>query len=128
VKLRLHANALRLRLNQAEVAQFSKTGWLEEAVEFAHGARLAFGLESLSTLASPRAVYQHDTLRIQVPSSTANEWITTDRVGISAEQPLSNGKHVSILIEKDFKCIHSPNPDPQGYPNPMQAEAGSKME
>ncbi len=34
VKLRIHGNALRLRLNQAEVAQFSKTGWLEEAVEF----------------------------------------------------------------------------------------------
>jgi hypothetical protein len=124
MKLRIHGNALRLRLNQSEVAQFSKTGWLEEAVEFPHGASLAYGIESLSSLASPRAVYQNGTLRIQVPSGTADEWITTDRVGISGEQPLSGGKQLSILIEKDFKCIHSPNPDPEGYPNPEAKAAG----
>jgi Family of unknown function (DUF7009) len=127
VKLRIHGNALRLRLNQAEVAQFSKTGWLEEAVEFGHGASLAYGLESLSTLAAPRAVYRNGTLRIQIPSGAASDWITTDRVGISAEQALADGKRLSILIEKDFKCIHSPNPDPDAYPNPEVA-AVPKME
>jgi Family of unknown function (DUF7009) len=125
VKLRIHGNALRLRLNQAEVAQFSKTGWLEEAVEFGHGASLAYGLESLSTLAGPRAVFRNGTLRIQIPSGAANEWITTDQVGISGNQPLTDGKQLSILIEKDFKCIH--NPDPDAYPNP-EAAATPKME
>ena len=128
MKLRIHANALRLRLNQAEVAQFSKTGWLEESVEFARVTSLTYGLESLSSLAAPRAVYQNGTLRIQVPSSAANEWITTERVGISCEQPLSDGKQLSILIEKDFKCLHSPNPDPEAYPNPLAAARAPKME
>jgi hypothetical protein len=40
-------------------------------------------------------------------------------VGISAEQPLSDGKQLEIVIEKDFKCIHSDHPDPDAYPNPL---------
>ncbi len=127
MKLRIHGNALRLRLNQAEVAQFSKTGWLEEAVEFGAGASLAYGLESLSSLAAPRAVFQNCALKIQVPSSDAQDWITTDRVGISAEQPLRDGKQLSILIEKDFQCAHNPDPDPHAYPNPL-GKGAPKME
>jgi hypothetical protein len=120
MKLRIHRNALRLRLNQAEVAQFSKTGWLEEVVEFGPGASLSFTLESLSSVAGPRAVYQNGSLRIQLPREIANDWTCTDRVGISAEQPLDKGKQLAILIEKDFKCVHSDHPDPDAYPNPLE--------
>ena len=123
MKLRIHGNALRLRLNQAEVGQFSKTGWLEEVVDFAPGATLSFVLESLSSVKEARAVYQNNSLRIQLPASTANHWITTDEVGIQAEQPTGHGKQLSILIEKDFKCVHSPNPDPDAYPNPLEQES-----
>ena len=125
MKLRIHGNALRLRLNQAEVGQFSKTGWLEEVVDFAPGASWSFVLESLSSVPTARAVYQNNSLRIQLPASTANHWITTDEVGIEAEQQAGNGKQLSILIEKDFKCAHSPNPDPHAYPNPLEAESRS---
>ena len=125
MKLRIHGNALRLRLNRAEVGQFSKTGWLEEAIEFAPGAIFSFALESLSSVTSPRALYQNGSLKVQVPSGVANAWVTSDQVGIEAEQPLSAGKQLSIAIEKDFKCIHSPNPDPDAYPNPLQ-EAGAE--
>ena len=119
MKLRIHGNALRLRLNQAEVGQFSKTGWLEETVEFGPGATLSFGLESLSSVSAPRAVFQNGSLKIQVPSPAAKQWITTDQVEIQAEQSVGNAKPLSILIEKDFKCIHSPNPDPDAYENPL---------
>ncbi len=123
MKLRIHGNALRLRLNQAEVGQFSKTGWLEEVVEFAPGVSFSFALESLSSVPTLRALYQHNALRIQIPAAKANHWITTDDVGIEAEQAVANGKHLSILIEKDFQCVHSPTPDPDAYPNPLQPEA-----
>ncbi len=53
MKLRIHGNSLRLRLNQAEVAQFSKTGYIEEALEFGTGARFTFSLESLSGVDTP---------------------------------------------------------------------------
>jgi len=48
--------------------------------------------------------------------------VTTDVVGLSGKQHLGSGKHLSILIEKDFKCAHSPDPqDPNAYPNPLEA-------
>ena len=128
MKLRIHGNSLRLRLNQSEVAQFSKTGWLEEAIEFAHGASLAYGLESLSSLASPRAVYQNGTLRIQVPSGTANEWITTERVGISGDQALSRWKAALDPGRKRFQVHPQRDPDPEAYPNPEAEETATKME
>jgi hypothetical protein len=122
VKLRIHGNALRLRLNQAEVAQFSKTGFLEEAVEFGSGASLTFSLESLSDLETPQALYQDSWLRVQVPASKADQWITTDLVGLEGEQALGDGKHLSVLIEKDFQCVHGAEPqDPDAYPNPSKS-------
>lgn len=128
MKLRIHGNRLRLRLNQAEVAQFSKTGFLEEAVEFGSGARLAFSLESLADLETPQALYQDSWLRIQVPAAKATDWITTDLVGISGEQSLGGGKRLSVLVEKDFQCVHGAEPqDPDAYPNPL-ADVSAKAE
>ena len=126
MKLRIHGNSLRLRLNQAEVAQFSKTGFVEDCMEFAHGASFAYALESLSSLSEPRAAYQNGCLRIQIPSAAATEWVTTDCVGVSGEQPLSSGKQLSILIEKDFQCLHSGEAkDANAYPNPLEKAAKS---
>jgi hypothetical protein len=124
MKLRLHGNSLRLRLNQAEVAQFSKTGYLEETIEFGPGSCLCYVLESSSKIASPKALYQNGELRIQVSCAASKEWVTTDCVGISGEQALANGKPLAILIEKDFKCMHDDEPDANAYPHPMGLGAG----
>ena len=124
MKLRINGNELRLRLNQAEVAQFSKTGFIEEAIEFGPGARLAFSLESLSDLKTPRALCQNGWVRIQVPAAGAADWFTTETVAIAGTHPLGAGKQLSILIEKDFKCLHNPEPqDPDAYPNPLKSAA-----
>ena len=120
MKLRLHGNSLRLRLNRAEVAQFSKTGYVEESIEFSPGASLCYILESSSKITTPKAVFQNGELRIQISCTTSKEWTTTDRVGISGEQSLANGKALSILIEKDFKCMHGDDTDVDAYPNPME--------
>ena len=95
-----------MRLNQSEVAQFSKTGFVEDSIQFAPGASFAYALESLSSLSAPQALYGNGSLRIQVPRAEATDWTCSDRVGISGEQPLESGKRLSILIEKDFQCLH----------------------
>lgn len=124
MKLRVQGNSVRLRLTQAEVAQFSKTGYVEENIEFGPGASFCYALESCSKILAPRVLYQNGDLRIQVSCTAAQEWFTTDQVGISGEQPGPNGKPpFSILIEKDFKCMHSDKPDPDAYPNPLELDA-----
>jgi Family of unknown function (DUF7009) len=121
MKLRIQGNSLRLRLSQSEVAQFSKTGFVEDGIEFAPGVRFAYTMETSSSLAAPEASFQDHWLRIQVPSTAAKEWFTSDRVAISADQPIESGKALSILIEKDFQCLHQGEErDPDGYPNPLE--------
>jgi uncharacterized protein DUF7009 len=124
MKLRIQGNALRLRLNQAEVAQFSKTGFFEDSVEFSPGVRLTYALESCSSVRSPQALYRDGSLRIQVPYQVGFEWATTDRTGISG------GEHLAITVEKDFQCLHGDSArDPNAYPNPLEETAASlKME
>jgi hypothetical protein len=124
MKLRIQGNALRLRLNQAEVAQFSKTGFFEDSVEFSPGVRLTYALESSSSVRSPQALYRDGSLRIQVPYQVGFEWATTDRTGISG------GEHLAITVEKDFQCLHGDGSrDPDAYPNPIEETAASlKME
>jgi hypothetical protein len=124
MKLRIQGNSLRLRLNQAEVSQFSKTGFLEDSIQFAPGASFAYALESLSSLSAPKALYANGWLRIQVPGTEANDWVRSDRVGISGEQALESGKRLSILIEKDFQCLHGEDArDPNAFPNPLEETA-----
>jgi hypothetical protein len=124
MKLRIQGNALRLRLNQAEVAQFSKTGFFEDSVEFSPGVRLTYALESCSGVRSPQALYRDGSLRIQVPYQVGFEWATTDRTGISG------GEHLAITVEKDFQCLHGDSArDPNAFPNPLEeAAAGHKRE
>lgn len=121
MKLRIQGNSLRLRLNQSEVAQFSKTGFVEDSIQFSPGASFAYALESLSSLSAPQALYTNSCLRIQLPAADAIDWATSDRVGISGDQPLDCGKRLSILVEKDFQCLHGNEaPDPDAYPNPLE--------
>jgi hypothetical protein len=124
MKLRIQGNSLRLRLSQSEVAQFSKTGFVEDSTQFAPGVRFAYTIESSSNLATPEASYQDHWLRIQVPAAAAKEWYTSDLVAISADQPIGAGQALSILIEKDFQCLHGGEQrDPDSYPNPLEETA-----
>jgi hypothetical protein len=121
MKLRIHGNSLRLRLNQSEVAQFSKTGFVEDSIQFAPGASFSYTLESMSSISGPQAHYANGSLCIRVPGADATDWVRSDRVGISGDQPLESGKRLSILIEKDFQCLHGDEArDPDAYPNPLE--------
>ena len=121
MKLRIQGNSLRLRLSQSEVSQFSKTGFVEDSVQFAPGSSFTYALESMSSLSAPKALFTNGWLRIQVPGADATDWVRSDRVGISGNQPLDSGKTLTILIEKDFQCLHGGEErDPDAYPNPLE--------
>ena len=124
MKLRIQGNSLRLRLSQSEVAQFSKTGFVEDGTEFAPGIRFTYSIESTSSLTAPLASYHDHWLRFQIPAAAATEWFTSDRVAITSEQSIAPDKVLSILIEKDFQCLHGGTErDPDAYPNPLEETA-----
>ena len=122
MKLRIHGDSIRLRLSRSEVASFAESGRVEDTVRFGHGAALRYVLESAKNARSTRARFDVDTIRITVPEEAARQWTATDEVSIEAEQSLEGQHQLSIVIEKDFQCIHKPGEqDEDAFPNPLAA-------
>src|SRR5260370_320588 len=103
MKLRMHGNSLRLRLNRAEVGRLAETGRVEEVVQFGPDVAFRYALETAEA-DSPRAIYEDGGFRVLVPAAAAREWTSTERVEISGDQAT-----LSILVEKDFQCLHGEN-------------------
>jgi len=119
MKLRINGNSIRLRLSRSEVAHFEATGHIEDAVEFGPLSKFSYGITAVEDSALYTS-YSGDGIQVKVPGHLAQDWTRTDRVAISAEQPLENNKTLQILIEKDFQCMHKTgDPDADAYPNPL---------
>ncbi len=119
MKLRLHSDTLRLRLNQAEVASLAAGGAIEESVLFAPGQSLTWAV-SVTAAASVAASFRNGRIDIQLPQSLASAWASSDQVGIEARP--QDGP--AIAIEKDFQCLHGDQAaDSQAFPNPRKTPA-----
>jgi hypothetical protein len=118
MKLRLHSNALRLRLSQSEVTRLAETGHVEESIAFAPGRVLSYAIECGGTDAVV-ATFDNDVVRVVLPENVAKTWTGTDQVGIEA----SSGP-LHVLIEKDYQCLHRSSPeDADSFPNPMASRS-----
>src|SRR5689334_6164756 len=113
MKLRFHANAVRFRLSQSEVALLANKGVLEDAVTFAPGQTLAYSVE-IGAVESVAASFENNRIRVVLPASQAKHWIESEQAGIQ-----SDGSP-RIQVEKDFECLHkSSEADADTFPNPM---------
>lgn len=107
MKLRMAGNSLRLRLSTADLQQLAVTGQVTE--------KLTFGiLESdtlqyilcLSAVPEVTASLAGTTIKVQLPESLAQEWLTTGLISLSGAVPNAMGQPLKILVEKDQDCNH----------------------
>jgi len=119
MKLRIHGDSLRLRLNRFDVKQFLETGICTESIHFGSAAKLTYTLETSSQLTEMEAQYGLDCIRVLLPLSLAQEWAGSDQISLSLDRVENSGP--SLLIEKDFKCLHGDesNPDPNHIPSKL---------
>lgn len=111
MKLRLEENSLRLRLSEAEVAQFASTGRVAYTIAFGPGPgqTLIYALEQLPVTALASAVqvhYEVGTLVVEVPAPIAHDWATTENIGFRGRVLIAEGQELRILVEKDLDCRH----------------------
>jgi hypothetical protein len=122
VKLRIHGNSLRLRLSRSDIEHFQQTGIHTESVRFGSGAQLTYTLETSSQFTVIEAQYRQDCIRVLLPLGVAKEWMASDRVSLSVDR--TNPEGPSLLIEKDFQCLHSDERNPSdakdAFPNPAR--------
>jgi hypothetical protein len=120
MKLRLYRNSVRLRLNKADVNTFIAEGTIGDRIDFGPGLQLSYRLETSSLVDSMQANYSPGCLRILLPSCLAEEWAHSDLIGIRG------GGSPSLLIEKNFQCLHKHSGeerDPDAWPHPLAAGA-----
>ena len=121
MKIRIRGNSVRIRLSKPEVARFAKEGYVEERTEFINSA-LVYAVKS-SAGGTLSADFINGSITLYVPVTMLQQWASTDLVGLEHNMPLTDGKYLYLLIEKDFKCIDAPVTEDQSdmYENPLKA-------
>lgn len=111
LKLRIRRNSIRLRLGESEVAKLVSTGRVTESIQFSAPpeGRLQYTLVASPDATQIAADFALNEITLTVPVSLAQQWGNSAEVGMTHEQPIGNGAHLTILIEKDFNCL-APRP------------------
>ena len=120
LKLRLRNNSIRLRLEASEVRALAETGVVESVTAFPGGRELACVVESSPASVVPAAHLSEARITVRLPETGVLAWANSDQVGLEGEQRLDGGGVLSLLVEKDFRCL-APRPgedESDLFPNP----------
>lgn len=120
MKLRIKGNSVRLRLTQSEVAEFAKTGKVEDRTEFGGESSLVYSIKAESGAEKVAAHFENSRLSVIVPQTIAEKWTQTEETGIGGKQEFGAGKTLGILIEKDFACLtpRADEDESDNFPHP----------
>ncbi|MEX1364265.1 MAG: hypothetical protein AB1Z98_14155 [Nannocystaceae bacterium] len=107
MKLRILDDSLRLRLPQSDVARLRADDRVEAAIHFGPGPRqrLVYALVVSPTAQRMSAVITEGEIAVHLPAQVARDWMDGDEVSLRGEQSVGEGRTLSLLIEKDFKCV-----------------------
>jgi hypothetical protein len=129
MKLRIYQNSLRVRLNRSDIEQFRRTGICADILRFSSGSHLTYTLETSSNWTATEARYYQDCIRVLLPLALAQNWIDSDQVSLSHES--AGDDSPSLLVEKDFQCLHSEDrdasDDADSFPNPSASEENNSI-
>ena len=119
MKIRIKGNSLRIRLSRSEVDQFAETGYLEETTEFGNNAFI-YALQSREGIPALEADYEEGKMTMYVPAPIPAVWAKNETVGYENNMDIGDGRHLFLLLEKDFKCIDAPAHEDQSdnFENP----------
>ncbi len=93
---------------------------------FPGGRELAYAVESSPANVVPSAHLSETRITVRLPETGVLAWANSDQVGFKGEQRLDGGGVLTLLVEKDFRCL-APRPgedESDLFPNPRESEAG----
>jgi hypothetical protein len=119
MKLRIRENTIRMRLTQGEVEALKRSGAVESKTTFGTGKEFKYGIR-LSKDEKVSVEYNQGNIAVLLPQTRFEPWSQTDQVSI--EDELYVPEKLSVLIEKDFKCLtrRDPKEDEDTFPNPHE--------
>jgi|SRR5882672_1508910 len=119
MKLRIHGDSLRLRLNRSDVEQFRTSGIYAPSLRLDSNSQLTYTLETSSQLIVMEGRYLQGCIRVLLPSP----WPRNGRAptGFSLSLNRADDSGPPLLIEKDFQCLlrdeTNPNEDVDAFSN-----------
>ena len=121
MKLRIKGNSIRYRLTQSEVKIVEQTGLVKDQIKFSNSISLEYEIKAATGLEYVEATYSEDKITLKVNESLIRDWAHSDQVTISSSLDLSSNENLTILIEKDFKCLSPRDEDESDmFPHPKQ--------
>ena len=116
MKLRIRGNSLRLRLSRGEVTTLAEKGRVEDAIAFGP-SKLTYALTT-SEVGHVGATYESDHIVVVIPKRRADQWASSDEVGIESKGELH------ILVEKDWSCLkpREGEDDTDAFPHPEKTK------
>jgi hypothetical protein len=124
MKLRTTARSIRLRLSQTDVRQFAEIGTVEETIAVNPETEEQFAFRLVRWEGQvPSVGFEKGVLTVSIPAKLADDWTSTDRVGIEGTHPNGTPDGLNVLIEKDFTCLQprEGDDDKDTFPNPIIA-------
>ncbi len=112
MKIRIKGDSIRLRLTKSEVDALASNGRVEEHTHMP-GGTLSYMLRSERGIEDLSAHLQDTCIVISMPDTLAAAWPANDVVGYKNTITTENNNSLSLLIEKDFKCIDAPAEEDQ---------------
>jgi hypothetical protein len=109
MKLQLTPQALRLRLDDAELAAFDQTGQLSHTLALGPGQHLTYALSRLpdgDPAPGFRVRYADDTLRVELPAALAQQLVAGEVVSLRGETAETDAPALRIVVEKDLGPSH----------------------
>jgi hypothetical protein len=121
MKIRIRGNSIRLRLTRPEIDVFEKEGFITEMTSFPQG-KLSYTLRRSDAVPAISASFMESGITVSMPTSMAQQWVGTEKVGYDARVDTPGGDGLYILIEKDFKCLDETIEDQSdNFDNPLAA-------
>lgn len=126
MKLRIRGDALRLRLSQGDLDTLVQTGVVGEAVHFGGAVpQLRYELRAVDAASALAASFDGAAIVIEIPRAWVMRLSQTDEVGVRGEQAIDGTRTLSLLVEKDFRCLvpREGEDDSDGFGRPDGAGA-----
>lgn len=123
MKLRILGDSLRMRLSQSEVARLRDAGQVDQTIHFGgdEAAAIRYAVAADATGSTITATLEGASINVRIPVGQMRAWADGNDVSLRASQPIGAHGELSILVEKDFKCLvpREGEQDADGYDNPQ---------
>jgi hypothetical protein len=104
MKLRIHKNSLRIRLDEDDLAQIVETGSVTEELRFGDSeeACLIYSVETRDTAEGASAEFSAGRIRVFIRPETAKNLADETEVAVEATQATGGNPDLQLLIEREF--------------------------